>query len=258
METIINLENVSLIRDGNYILKNISWQVKKNEQWAVIGRNGAGKSFLLRILSANLFPSHGSVKVLGKEFGKVNMWYLRRQIGVVSDLLQQDYYQTISVRKVIYSGFFSSIGLYKEVSQAQKQKTEELLYYLGINNLEERIFGKCSHGEQRRILIARALVFDPHLLVLDEPCTGLDVASREEFLKTLQKLLIKDLTIIFVTHHIEEIFPAINRVLFLIRGKVFLKGQKTALMTKANLKRVLECDLNVIKRNGRYFYTHNR
>ena len=146
MKKLIELKNVSVIRDRKYILWDISWSVGPKENWAVIGKNGSGKSFLLRILSANLQPSNGIVKVFGKQFGKENIWDLKKKIGVVSDLLHSQHHNEDKVISAVYSGYFSSIGLYENINLKMKSSANKILKLLGIYHLKDRAFGKLSHG----------------------------------------------------------------------------------------------------------------
>lgn len=253
METVIKLNSVSVIKSGKSILDKIDLQIRRGENWAVIGPNGSGKSFLLRILSTLQYPSSGEAEIFGKILGRVNVWELRKNIGVVSDLLQREYKGEIKVFDVVCSGFFSSVGVYDNVTEEQKERAWELLEQLEITHLAERTLSHLSHGEQRKALIARALVFKPQLLILDEPCTGLDIPSREEFLESLQELIASGINIVLVTHHIEELMPEINKVLLLKEGKVYLKGDKRELMNRANLNHVLGHELGIGEHEGRYF-----
>lgn len=253
MDSIIKLKNVTVIKNGKTILKNISWRIKKNQNWAVIGRNGAGKSFLLNILSANQYPSEGVVEIFGEKFGRTDLRELKKIIGFVSPNFQKDYDSQTKVLNVIYSGFFASNGLFCDVTEEMKYKTQNIVNFLGIDHICDRIYGELSNGEQKKALIARALVSDPDILVFDEVCSGLDIFSREELLKTVDLVLKRGHNIIFVTHHIEEILPSINRVLFIKNGNILKKGKKKKLLTSENLKDVLDIDVKTLYKNGRYF-----
>ena len=253
MGNLIEMINAGVLIDGKEILKNINWTVKSNENWAVIGRNGSGKSFLLRLLSANLYPSRGRVRIFGKEFGKVNLWDLKNKIGFVSDMFQRQYDQNTRVSYAVYSGFFSSNGLYEDPTESMTKKTDKILKFLNLSKLSDAKFGEISYGEQKRVLIARALVFNPKILVFDEPCTGLDVASREMFLETIEKLVEKEHNIIFVTHHIEEVIPAINKVLFMKDGMIAKTGDKKDMITRKNLSGILDYNFSVREIYGRYW-----
>ncbi len=254
MTKYIEVNNISLRINGKEILKKISFSLESSEHLAIIGRNGAGKSMLLKILSATLFPSSGTISVLGKKFGEANLLELRKSIGLVSDKLQKSYYEDSVVQNVVLSGFFASNGLYDDVSKEMIQQASHILEFLNISHLVDRIYGELSNGEQKRVLIARALVFEPKLLILDEVCNGLDIASREEFLEFLQNIANKNIcNIIYVTHHIEEIFPAINRILLLKDGSAYKIGSKKEILTSQNITDTLSYKCELIEKDERYY-----
>ncbi|MFH1642448.1 MAG: ABC transporter ATP-binding protein [Nanoarchaeota archaeon] len=253
MRKLIQLKEVNITRKGKRILNNISWTVKENENWAIIGKNGSGKSFLLKILSANMQPSSGSVEIFGQEFGKISLWEFKKQIGFVSDFLQKQHHENIKVIEVVLSGFYSSIGVYQKTTTKMISAARKILKSLEINSLKDRVFGELSHGEQRKVLIARALVFNPKLLVMDEPCTGLDIPTKEEFLTLINKLAKSGHNIIFVTHHIDEITGAINRVLLIKDGKIIKQGIKKEIMKENLLNKVLGYKFKLTQKQGRYW-----
>jgi iron complex transport system ATP-binding protein len=250
---ILTLDRVSLVRDGRRILHDVSFTVRPGEHWAVIGKNGAGKSFLLRMICGEHFPTTGTIEVLGKRFGEYDLWKLKVHIGVVSDQLQARYHPDERGEDIVLSGFFASIGLYDRVTQSMREKAAGLLEHLAIRHLRHRRFDQMSHGEQRRLLIARALVLDPALLILDEPCTGLDIASREEFLKALSAVTRSGVSLLLVTHHLEEIIPEINHVLFLKDGRVAGRGLKDDLLTVSLLRELFDHPVSVTRSHGRFF-----
>ena len=255
MSEVIKLSGVSVIRNKIAILDNISWQVQSGENWAVIGRNGAGKSFLLNVISGNIFPSQGKVTVLGRTFGETDMLELRRLIGYVSPAFQYNYDGATTVNKVVYSGFFASNGLYYDPTPQMIEQTADILNRMGLSHLADKPFGLLSSGEQKKVLIARAMVFSPKLLILDEVCTGLDIASREEVLSFIEDLARK-IGLIFVTHYIEEIVPSISHVLYLKDGKTFAVGTKQEMITSDYLQQVLNVKANIRTNDiGRYWIT---
>ncbi|HOJ63189.1 MAG TPA: ATP-binding cassette domain-containing protein [Spirochaetota bacterium] len=255
MTEILRFENVNLFLENNHILKDINFQMKKGENWAIIGRNGSGKSFLLRIISTYQYPSNGKVFIMGNKLGETNVWNLRKKIGIVSDDLQKEYKETTTVSNVILSGFFSSIGIYEEPDLEMIKKKDQILDFLDLNHIKDKPFGKISYGEQKRTLIGRALVFDPDLLILDEPATGLDIASKEEFLLYIQKLIENDHSIIYVTHHIDEIVSGINKVLILKNGKIFATGDKDKILQDKILTQAFDIKIKCKKKRERYFYS---
>lgn len=251
---LLRLYNVSLWRDSVTILKNINLTINHGEQWAVLGPNGSGKSFLMNIIATLVFPSDGEVFIAGKRLGDVNVWDVRRHIGVVSNFLQQVYPATTKAVEVVASGFYSSVGLYQELLLHQIQKAETILSTVGLLHYAHTPFGKLSYGEQRRVLIARALVYDPDILILDEPCNGLDINAREQFLDKLSTLVAMNKHIIYVTHHIDEIMPWINRVLLLSGGQCVYAGDRTVLSDEKLLSNVMGQELGIFHHNSRAYW----
>ncbi|MFC4388098.1 ABC transporter ATP-binding protein [Gracilibacillus marinus] len=230
---VIDMKGISLRKSGKWILHNINWQVNKGEHWALVGLNGAGKSALLHMLVADYFPTNGQLSVVGKTFGKdVLGERLRQQIGIVSSSIKGKLYGTDTAYQVILSGGFASIGLYEEPTDTMRKKAIELLKELDCYDYANREFRTLSQGEQQRILIGRALMGNPKLLILDEPTNGLDFIAREKLLDTIESLAKKVTpTMIFVTHHVEEILPTFNKTLLLKRGEVFASGDTSSMLT---------------------------
>jgi iron complex transport system ATP-binding protein len=249
---ILALDRVTLIRDGKKILDDVSFRVRPGEHWAVLGANGAGKSFLLRLLGGEHFPTSGTIDVLGRRFGEVDLWELKVRLGFVSDLLQARYRPQSRGEDIVLSGFFASNGLYDRVTPLMKKKACVWSDRLGIRHLFPRRFDELSHGEQRKLLIARALVLDPAILILDEPCTGLDLAAREDFLSALSAVARSGVSLLIVTHHLEEIIPEVNRVLLLRQGRVTGAGPKKDLLTASRLGRLFDHPVSLRIVSGRY------
>src|SRR5690625_1712961 len=163
------MENVSLVREGKKIITDVNWEIKKGEHWALIGLNGAGKTTLLNILNGYLWPTTGEVSVLGQRFGKTDLRELRKAIGWVSSALQERIRTSAMTEEIIMIGKFASIGLYEETTAGDRERASEIMKQLDITHLEGRKYHTCSQGEQQRILIGRALMAEPELLILDEP-----------------------------------------------------------------------------------------
>lgn len=250
----IDAKQISVIRDSKYILKEVSWSVKAGEHWAILGLNGSGKTTLLNMINGYLFPSKGELQVLGKTFGKYNLRELRKSIGWVSTAIQERFYGTESVEDTVLSGKFASIGLYEEPSQEDRNFARSLLERLSSVHLADRIYQTLSQGEKQRVLIARGLMSSPRLLILDEPCTGLDIFAKEQLLS-----IIEDLsndpdapTLIYVTHLTEEILPTFNHTLLLRRGEVHSLGKTASILTKENLSDFFEVPIQCEKINDRF------
>lgn len=257
MTEIIFTKSVSLNRQGNKILDDISLSISDDQHLSIIGPNGAGKSFLLQILSADLIPSKGQVKILGKEFGKVSLWDLRKEIGFVSNRMLFWYDSKITCLEIVCSGFYGTYGLPEGYTEEEKQKAQVMLKFFDIEYLENRKFEVLSDGERRKVLLSRAIITDPKLLIFDEPCQGLDIPSREHFLADVDSLAQKT-PIIYVTHHLEELPSCITDVLLLKNGKIFEQGQKDIILTSEKISTLFDYQLEVIKKDGRFYLQHTK
>ncbi|WP_338448239.1 ABC transporter ATP-binding protein [Niallia oryzisoli] len=251
---IIDMENVSLMKDGKWILKDIHWKVDKGESWVVYGLNGAGKTALLNTLCAYNFPTKGKMEVLGREFGKVMLGEeLRKQIGFVSSSLQQKFNLSYNSFEIILSGAYASIGLYEKPTQEIREKAISLLEQLGCMPYANRSYGTLSQGEKQRVLIGRALMAEPGLLILDEPTNGLDFVAKEQLLDTIDKISRTENapTLLYVTHHVDEILPVFSHTLLLKKGEVFATGKTKDVLTSARLSDFFHLDVEVLWNHDR-------
>lgn len=251
---VISLEKVSLKRNGRIILDDINWDVRRGEHWVLFGLNGAGKTALLNLLNGYHYPTKGNVSILEKEFGKVDIRdYIRRKIGLVSSSLQERFYKTDSAYEIVLSGAFTSIGLYETPSDAMREKAVTLLKKLGCYEYANREYETLSQGERQRILIARSLMNDPEILILDEPTNGLDFIAREYLLEVIGDIasLPNGPTILYVTHHVEEILPEFRKTLLLKKGSVFSSGDTEAMISDKVLTEFLGLEVEVFWKNGR-------
>ena len=236
--SIIDLQDVSLHKGETQILKNISWNIKKGGHWALIGPNGAGKTSILKIISGNLWPSSGKVKVLGKEFGKADLRELKKKIGWVSSFLTEKIPNNEDILEIVISGKFASFGVYEKITEKDRKKAKGLLKLMDCDYVIGRNFNVISQGEKQKVLIARALMAEPLILLMDEPCIGLDMKARQNLLNSISKICEEtETTIIYVTHHIEEIFPEIENALLLKDGTAFLQGKAKDILIKENLEK---------------------
>lgn len=260
MNKIISFKNVSLKRNNQQILNHISWDMLNNEHWAILGLNGSGKTSLLNIVSGYHFPTTGEVSVLGNRFGKTNLPELRKKIGFVSSSLERflDIVNNETVERVVVSGKFASFGLYDKVSESDWEKASALLSQLRLSYLSGKRYSLLSQGEQRRVLIARALMSDPKILILDEPCSGLDILSREEVLTMIHEIKQNGCHVIYVTHHIEEIVNDISHVLLLRDGEIIAAGPKEHTVTDELLSNTFKVPVKVHWENGRPSLTINK
>jgi molybdate transport system ATP-binding protein len=234
-KVLFSIENASLYADDRRILDRIDWQMAEGENWAVLGRNGSGKSSLLKLISGDLHPAlGGSVGWFGAA-GRRSIWEVRKRIGCVSPELQALYDDDLSGIEVVLSGFFSSRGLYRKVGRRQLAKARELMASLRIERLGKERVGRMSYGGMRKVLIARALTNSPALLLLDEPCSGLDRQSREDFLGFMEELARAGTGIVMATHHRDELIPSISHVLLLEGGRVIGRGTKEEILHQSSL-----------------------
>lgn len=251
---VVQLENVSLIRDGKWILQDINWQINKGENWVLFGLNGSGKTAILNLLNAYNFPTKGKITVLGMEFGKTYLGEkLRKQIGFVSSSLQEKFYPDDNVFEVVLSGAYASIGLYETPTDEMRKKAIALLEELGCIIYANRNYDTLSQGEKQRVLIARALMADPSLLILDEPTNGLDFIAREQLLESIESIMKNPEapTIIYVTHHVEEILPAFGKTLLLKDGQVYAVGDTNEMISSEKLTDYFNLPVKVYWENGR-------
>ncbi|MCP1312428.1 ABC transporter ATP-binding protein [Paenibacillus tyrfis] len=249
----IKVEHVSWVREQSTILKDVSWRVEEGEHWCIVGLNGSGKTTLLNMINGYIWPTTGGMEVLGKKFGEFDLRELRKSIGWVSSSLQQRLYGSETALNTVLSGKFATIGLYDEIEQADLEKAHELLKFLGCEKLTNRRYDTFSQGERQRVLIARALMASPELLILDEPCTGLDVFARELLLSMIEKIAEQPHapTLLFVTHHIEEIMPVFRKTLLIKDGEVFRAGDTQHLLESELLSQFFDAPLEVERRHDR-------
>lgn len=255
MEHVIDVQGISWIRGTTTLLNNVSWQVKQNEHWALLGLNGSGKTTLLNVVTGYIWPTTGSVSVLGYRFGEVDLRELRQSIGWVSQSLQEKLHGGDSTKSVVLSGKYASIGLYDRPSEADYGRAKELMQTLGCEHLWNREFRICSQGEKQKVLIARALMANPRILILDEPCNGLDLFSRERLLESIHELTLQEHTptLIYVTHHTEEILPAFSHTLLMRQGEVVQSGETERLMDEKTLSEFFHAPVVVEKHKQRVY-----
>jgi len=247
------MQNVSLRRDEFYLLKNINWNVNTGEHWAIIGLNGSGKTSLLKIITGYILPSSGEVTVLGKKFGTYDLRELRKSIGWVSSSLQDALYPNENVLEIVASGKFASIGLYESPSEEDLKQVEELLEQFGCGNLSKRKYYTLSQGEKQKVILARALMSSPRLLILDEPCTGLDIFARENFLSFVEQIGKAENapSLLYVSHHLEEILPVFSQTLLLQKGNIYSAGKTENILTTQNLSDFYQHQIEFEWRNNR-------
>jgi iron complex transport system ATP-binding protein len=253
---VIELAGVDVVRGKNLILAGINWSVNDDERWVVLGPNGAGKTTLVQILAGNLFPSKGNVTLLGEKLGEVDIFDLRPRIGVCSSALSERIPLDEIVADVVLTAAWGVIGRWRERYDLwDRSRALALLSSFGVDHLADRTFGTLSEGERKRVQIARALMPDPELLLLDEPAAGLDLGGREDMVSRLSKLTRDPLApvSVLITHHVEEIPQGVTHALVLKDGQALAGGAIDDVLTSEVLTAAFSLPIVVDKRDQRWF-----
>jgi iron complex transport system ATP-binding protein len=250
--TVLDLRDVTIRRGGTTILDQVTWSVRADERWVILGPNGAGKTTLLQIAAGRMHPSRGSAEVLGARLGAVDVFELRPRIGVASAALADRIPAGERVLDVVLTAAYGMTGRWRERYEAlDHERARALLDVFGVARFADRTFGTLSEGERKRVQIARALMTDPELLLLDEPAAGLDLGGREELLAALAELARDPLSpvLVLVTHHVEEIPGGFSHALLLRAGRPQALGALDEVLTPQNLSDTFGIGL-VVERHG--------
>jgi len=255
MAAVVRLDGVVVRRGDAVLLDGVSWEIGEQDRWVVLGPNGAGKTTLMQVVSGRLFPTSGSVTLLGETLGEVDVFDLRSRIGLASAALAERIPPHESVRDVVVSAAYAVIGRWREeYDDSDLVRAEALLTEMGVADLVGRTFGTLSEGERKRVQIARALMANPELLVLDEPGAGLDLGGREDLVSTLATLAYDPVspTTILVSHHVEEIPDGFTHVLLMREGQVVVAGPLHDALNAESLSTTFGMPLEVDYREGRW------
>ncbi len=255
MSSVLVLTGVSVVRDGNPILKDVSWAVDSAERWVILGPNGAGKTTLLQIAAASMHPTTGSALILDEKVGKVDLAELRPRVGFASTAEARRIPADETVLNVVLTAAYAVAGRWNEkYDDVDVKRAKRVLAEWKLDALENRLFGSLSDGEQKRVQIARSIMTDPELLLLDEPAASLDLGAREELLKLLGGYASAPTApaIVMVTHHVEEIPPGFTHAMLLKRGAVTAAGPIDEVLNPANLSLTFGLELGLEKSNNRY------
>jgi iron complex transport system ATP-binding protein len=258
MSDVLELVDVSVVRDGRALVDDVSWSVKEGERWVILGPNGAGKTTLLNIASSYLFPSTGSAKILGEQLGRVDVFELRPRIGMAGVAMADKLPKRQTVLQTVLTAAYGMTATWQEHYDAvDEDRARAFLDRLGMTDFLDRKFGTLSEGERKRTLIARAMMTDPELLLLDEPAAGLDLGGREDLVRRLGRLARDPYapSMVMVTHHVEEIAPGFTHVLMIRQGKVLAAGPMETELTSRNLSLCFGLPLLVEHRSDRYTAT---
>ena len=255
MASVLQLSDVSVVRDGNTILDSVDWTVNSDERWVVLGPNGAGKTTMLQLAAAQIHPSSGTATLLDERLGSVDVFELRPRIGFASTALARRLPRNERVIDVVMTAAYSVTGRWTEdYEDLDTRRAERVLAEWKLGNLAERRFGDLSDGEQKRVQIARAVMTDPELLLLDEPAASLDLGSREELLQLLSGYASSPQApaIVMVTHHVEEIPQGFDHAMLLADGEVQAEGDIDDVLTSDLLSDTFGLPLEVTKQDGRF------
>ncbi len=252
---ILEVKNARVFRGPTCVFENLNLNVCEGESVAILGPNGAGKTTLLKLLTRELYPvvrDDSYVKLFGEE--RVNIWQLREKIGVVSHEFQSQYEAIATGLNVVVSAFFGSVGLHQHQSITDEQihQAELALERFHVSDLRDRQFLQLSSGQKRRLLLARATIHNPRVVIFDEPTSSLDVSAAFQILKDMRTLISQGTTVILVTHHIQEIIPEIQRVVIINQGEIQYDGNKEKALTSQKMSGLFGTDIHVSEQNGFY------
>ncbi|ANK60842.1 molybdenum ABC transporter ATP-binding protein [Loigolactobacillus backii] len=249
MGEILSFKDVSLERGDHIILKHIDWTIHEKQNWAILGLNGAGKTTLLKLIHGDIWPTSGQLKVLGGVFGHTSIPELKRKIGWVSTALQDWLHPGDLVESIVLSGKFASIGVYEHYTEAEMDQAKTILNRLGGKRLIGKPYRVLSQGERQLVLIARALMAKPELLILDEPCNGLDLFAREQLLQRVALIAAEPNSpaLLFVSHYTEELLPCFKNLLLLRNGEIVEKGSRQELLNEATLSKFYREPIQTLK-----------
>ena len=244
----LSLTNVSLERQNKKLLNNVTWQVNKGEHWAILGLNGSGKTSLLKLITAEYWTSQGSVEVLGNKFGGTDISNMRTKIGIVGSFIAERLSPHMLAEKIVLTGKYKSSILYTEYGEKELEEARQMLISIGGEHLLGRIYASLSQGEKQLLLIARSLMESPEILILDEATSGLDLFAREKLLTQIEQItsLPNAPTIIYVTHHAEEITRSFTHVLLLKKGQIIAEGPKNEVLTKTILSDFYDQKVSIV------------
>ncbi|HZI96360.1 MAG TPA: ABC transporter ATP-binding protein [Actinomycetales bacterium] len=252
---VLELAGVSIVRDGSVLLDDVDWTIDEDERWVVLGPNGAGKTTLLQVAAGRLHPTRGVAAVLGELLGTVDVFELRPRIGLASAALAERLPLGERVGDVVVTASYGMVGRWREdYDSLDHDRAGELLAALGVAELADRRFGTLSEGERKRVQIARALMTDPELMLLDEPAAGLDLGGREDLVHRLGELADDDAApaLVLVTHHVEEIPPGFTHALLLRSGRVVASGPLEQALTAETLGEAFAMPLTVERHGHRW------
>ena len=256
-KTILEASNLRIQRGVTTILQDVNWRVEAGQHWVILGANGSGKTSLLSALTGYFTPTAGEICVLSRRYGHSDWRELRKRIGLVSSSIRQMMANDEPALETVISGKYAMIDFWGKASPSDRSRALRLLKSVECGRLADRRWEVLSQGERQRVLIGRALMANPRLLILDEPCAGLDPAAREHFLRFIERLgrRKRSPTLVLVTHHVEEIMPIFSHVLVLKGGKLLAAGRKSQVLKAKLLADAFDTPMRLSCRGGRYSLT---
>ena len=254
VQPILEVSNLRIERGGTVILDDVSWRVDRGEHWAMLGANGSGKTSLLSAVTGYLTPTGGEISLLGKQYGRSDWRELRKSVGIVSSSIRQMMAENEPALETVASGKHAIIDLWGRITLVERARAMSLLRRVECGYLADRPWRVLSQGERQRVLIGRALMARPRLVILDEPCAGLDPAARENFLRFLQRLGKNKNApaLVLVTHHVEEIMPVFTHVLLLRNGRRLAAGKKSGMLNAKWISATFATRVQLLRQNDRY------
>ncbi|MBP3963387.1 ABC transporter ATP-binding protein [Paenibacillus lignilyticus] len=236
----ITLQDITFRREERQILDGVNLQINKGEHWVILGRNGCGKTTLLEMMTGYQFPSSGTVDVLGNRFGECDVREVRKQVGYISQSVIEKLTLRDPVWEVVATGEYAYLRFYQTIDEEVRQKALRLLDEVGLLYTADQTLATLSQGERKKVMLARALMSNPKLLIMDEPCAGLDLYEREKLLIDLNRLSERDITVVYVTHHMEEIIPLFTHVALVQDGRIVAAGPKKDVLSPEWLSRAYD------------------
>ncbi|MGQ8873096.1 ABC transporter ATP-binding protein [Paenibacillus sp. TSA_86.1] len=243
--SIVTMEQISLRREENQILDDVHLRIEQGEHWVILGRNGSGKTTLLEMMNGYMFPSKGRIEVLGHVYGQCDVREVRKEIGYISQTLIEKLTLRDPVWEVVATGAYAFLRFYQTIPDEVKTKAMQLLNEMGFSKLADQPLGTLSQGERKKVMLARSLMAEPKLLIMDEPCAGLDLYEREKMLIEIDRLRRRNMTVVYVTHHVEEIVPLFTHVALIRDGRIAAAGPKHEILTEDTIKHTYDIPVDI-------------
>lgn len=249
--SVVAMENISLRREDHQILNDVHLRIELGEHWVILGRNGSGKTTLLEMMNGYLFPSQGRIEVLGHVYGQCDVREVRKEIGYISQTLIEKLTLRDPVWEVVATGAYAFLRFYQTIPDEVKNRAMQLLEDMGFSKLANQPLGTLSQGERKKVMLARSLMAEPKLLIMDEPCAGLDLYEREKMLIEIDRLRQRNMTVVYVTHHVEEIVPLFTHVALIRDGQIAAAGPKHEVLTEETIKHTYDIPVDIQWHEGR-------